>query len=34
VPAFDALQAERIGWLEGKAEEAIRRRADGRFRPD
>ncbi len=34
VPAFDSRQAERIGWLEGKAEEAAKRRADARFRPD
>ncbi len=33
VPAFDSRQGERIGWLEGKAEEAARRRADNRFRP-
>jgi len=33
VPAFDSRQGERIGWLEGKAEEAARRRADSRFRP-
>ncbi len=33
VPAFDSRQGERIGWLEGKAEDAARRRADNRFRP-
>ena len=34
VPAFDARKVERIGWLEGKSEEAVGRRADPRFRPD
>ncbi len=32
VPAFDAHRTERVGWLEGKAEEAAARRADTRFR--
>jgi len=34
VPAFDSRPAEEIGWLEGKVEEAAKRRADNRFRPD
>lgn len=34
VPAFDARPADRIGWLEGKSEEAVERRSDARFRPD
>lgn len=32
VPGFDVREAERVGWLEGKAEEAGKIRADERFR--
>jgi tRNA-Thr(GGU) m(6)t(6)A37 methyltransferase TsaA len=31
VPAFDAVVAERVGWLEAAAERVHRVRADGRF---
>jgi tRNA-Thr(GGU) m(6)t(6)A37 methyltransferase TsaA len=34
VPEFDAREVDRIGWLEGKAEQAAKRRADDRFSPD
>jgi tRNA-Thr(GGU) m(6)t(6)A37 methyltransferase TsaA len=34
VPEFDARDVDSIGWLEGKAQEAARRRADARFRPE
>lgn len=34
VPAFDAPRAERIGWLEGKAEQAAHTTSDDRFEPD
>ncbi len=33
VPAFDAPHASRIGWLEGKAQQADRKRSDDRFAP-
>lgn len=32
VPAFDHWPADRIGWLEGKSENADRHRSDDRFR--
>lgn len=32
VPAFDSCPTCRIGWFEGRMEEAVTHRADGRFR--
>jgi tRNA (Thr-GGU) A37 N-methylase len=32
VPAFDAPQAVRVGWLEGKTGDLAAKRSDGRFR--
>jgi tRNA-Thr(GGU) m(6)t(6)A37 methyltransferase TsaA len=31
VPAFDRIDAERVGWFEGRADEVHARRADDRF---
>lgn len=32
VPAFDAPAVTAVGWLEGKVDQAIQRRSDGRFK--
>ena len=32
VPKFDAREAERVGWLTGKAEKAVETDADERFK--